>query len=281
MTDKLLKVVYDVDNVLWPLNRRVFTQLGLDYRKDVNYNVQLNPLLNAAQQAAVLDAFHQATTFAAMHFYPGAKEILQAESLGATIRIHSHCYTAEIAELKRAQIQKILPQMKPAFIKMSLITNNPNNKQIDADASGQGTQFNGEWRPRMSKKSAEIDSAAAEIDVAELSQALIKKDHRIAELEQRLSRIEKRTKSNERFARTLSECLGTQVYAIDAVAGVLRRSLREDAVVQDELMAAIKDYDKHKFRRWLSGFCGVLLWVGSVTLAVFVGAFVYWIFSGQ
>lgn len=133
----------------------------------------------------------------------------------------------------------------------------------------------------MSKKPADVETAASEVDLAELSKALIKKDNRIAELEQRLSRIEKRTKSNERFARTLSECLGTQVYAIDAVAGVLRRSLREDAVVQDELMAAIKDYDKHKFRRWLSGFCGVLLWVGSVTLAVFVGAFIYWLFSGQ
>lgn len=133
----------------------------------------------------------------------------------------------------------------------------------------------------MSKKSADSDVATQDFDVAELSKAIIKKDNKIAELEQRLIRIEKRTKSNERFARTLSECLGTQVYAIDAVAGVLRRSLREDAVVQDELMAAIKDYDKHKFRRWLSGFCGVLLWVGSVTLAVFIGAFVYWVFSGQ
>lgn len=133
----------------------------------------------------------------------------------------------------------------------------------------------------MSKKSAEADSATTEVDIVELSKALIKKDNKITELEQRLSRIEKRTKSNERFARTLSECLGTQVYAIDAVAGVLRRSLREDAVVQDELMAAIKDYDKHKFRRWFSGFCGVLLWAGSVALAAFIGAFIYWTFSGK
>ncbi len=149
------------------------------------------------------------------------------------------------------------------------------------NASGQGKQTNGEWRPRMSKKSAEADSAATEVDIAELSKALIKKDNKITELEQRLSRIEKRTKSNERFARTLSECLGTQVCAIDAVAGVLRRSLREDVVVQDELTAAIKDYDKHKFRRWFSGFCSVLLWIGSVALAAFIGAFIYWAFSGK
>lgn len=133
----------------------------------------------------------------------------------------------------------------------------------------------------MSNKSAAAESAATSVDVAELSKAIIKKDNKIADLEQRLSRLEKRTKSNERFARTFSECLNTQVHAIDAVTSVLRRGLREDAVVQDELMAAIRDYDKHKFRRWLSGFCGVMLWVISVTAAVFIGAFVYWVFSGQ
>ena len=133
----------------------------------------------------------------------------------------------------------------------------------------------------MSKKSADVDSITTEVDLVELSKAIIKKDRRIADLEQRLARIEKRTKSNERFAHTLSECLGTQISAVDAVAEILRRSLRNDAVVQDELMAAIRDYDRHKFRRWLSGFCGVLLWVASVTLAVFAGAFVYWIFSGR
>ena len=133
----------------------------------------------------------------------------------------------------------------------------------------------------MSNKSADAESTATSVDVAELSKAIIKKDNKIADLEQRLGRLEKRTKSNERFARTFSECLNTQVNAIDAVTSVLRRGLREDAVVQDELMAAIRDYDKHKVRRWLSGFCGVMLWVTSVTVAVFVGAFIYWVFSGQ
>ena len=130
----MLKVVYDVDNVLWPLNQRVFTMLDIDCRKDVNYNLFSNPLLAPAQRQAVMDAFHQAKTFVDMNFYPGADEILQVEPLGATVRIHSHCYSAEIAELKRSQLEQLLPQMKPAFIKMSVISDDPNNKQIDADA---------------------------------------------------------------------------------------------------------------------------------------------------
>lgn len=123
------------------------------------------------------------------------------------------------------------------------------------------------------------DSTA--VDIAELNKSLIKKDSKIADLELRLSRLEKRTKSNERFARTFANCLDTQVNAVDAVVDVIRRSLREDAVVHDELSLAIREYDKHKVRRFMSGFFSVLLWIVSVMLAAIVGAFIYWVFSGQ
>ncbi len=127
------------------------------------------------------------------------------------------------------------------------------------------------------------DSASENIsaEVAELNKALVKKENKIADLEQRLSRLEKRTKSNERFARTFENCLSTQVVAVDAVTDVIRRALREDNATHDELMDAIRHYDKHKFRRWFSGFTSVLLWVISVMLAACVGAFIYWVFSGQ
>ena len=120
-----------------------------------------------------------------------------------------------------------------------------------------------------------------DLEIAELSKAFIKKENRLTDLEQRLTRIEKRTKSNERFARTFAGCLSTQILAIDAVTDVLRRALREDAVIQDELTAAIRHYDKHKFRRWCSGFLSVLMWILSVMVAAFAGAFIYWVFSGK
>lgn len=130
---QMIKVVYDVDDVLWPLNKRVFTNLKIDFRKDTCYNLFDNPSLTPGQSQAILDAFHQAKTFIDMNFYPGADEILQAESLGAIVHIHSHCYTAEIAKLKRIQLHHLLPQMKASSIKMSLISTNPNNKQVDTD----------------------------------------------------------------------------------------------------------------------------------------------------
>lgn len=118
-------------------------------------------------------------------------------------------------------------------------------------------------------------------EVVALSKALLKKDTKIADLEQRLSRLEKRLKSNERFARTFATCMDTQVVAIDAVTGVMRRALKTDAAIANDLSAAIHEYDRHKFRRWLSGFLGIFLWVSSVAVAAFMGALIYWIFSAN
>lgn len=122
-------------------------------------------------------------------------------------------------------------------------------------------------------------SALSEKDVLAMSKALLKKDAKITDLEQRLGRLEKRLKTNERFARTFATCMDTQVIAIDAVTGVIRRALKTDAAIASDLSAAIHEYDRHKVRRWLSGFCGVFLWVGSVAAAAFVGAFIYWAFA--
>lgn len=113
------------------------------------------------------------------------------------------------------------------------------------------------------------------------TQKTVNKDRRISDLEQRLRRLEKRTKNNERFGKTFSDCLSSQVVAIDAVTAIVRRSLREDSEIQDELSAAIKDYDRHKITRWFSGFLGVVFRVAALCSAGFMGAFIYWVFSGQ
>ncbi len=129
------------------------------------------------------------------------------------------------------------------------------------------------------KDEAIASQDASDKEIVAMSKALLKKDNKIADLEQRLARLEKRLKSNERVARTFATCMDTQVVAIDAVTNVIRRALKTDAEIANELAAAIHEYDRHKIRRWFSGFLGVFLWVGSVAAAAFVGALIYWTFS--
>lgn len=103
----------------------------------------------------------------------------------------------------------------------------------------------------------------------------------ISELEQRLQRLEKRCKSNERLAKTLASCLDTQLVANEAVTKVVRRAIRDDVEVHDELSLALAQYDRTKFHRCFSGVLGVFFRIVALAAASFVGAFIYWAFSGQ
>lgn len=109
----------------------------------------------------------------------------------------------------------------------------------------------------------------------------LSRERRLADVERRLERVERKVNSNERFARTLSKCLGTQVLATDAVVEVVRKCLREDAELRAELTAAIKEYDKRKVMRWLTGFGGVVFRIVALAGAAFAGAFIYWVFYGM
>lgn len=109
----------------------------------------------------------------------------------------------------------------------------------------------------------------------------LSRERRLSDVERRLERIERKVNSNERFARTLSKCLNTQVLATDAVVEVVRKCLREDAELRDELTTAIKEYDKRKFTRWLTGFGGIVLKIVALAAAAFAGAFIYWVFYGM
>lgn len=133
----------------------------------------------------------------------------------------------------------------------------------------------------MTKTAKKSSASTAEEETTTLSKNLIKTDNKLSNIDERLTRLEKRLKSNERFARTFANCLTTQVVAIDAVTEAMRHGLQSDVEIHEELAAAIKAYDRHKVRRWFSGFFGVLLWISSVTIAAVAGAFIYWLFSGQ
>lgn len=125
-----------------------------------------------------------------------------------------------------------------------------------------------------------VDALKTEAEEQQLSnQSFAKLERQLNEIDRRLARIEKKTKTNEQFARTLSASLSTQVIAVDAVTKLFRRALSSDAQIQDELSQAIRTYDRRKFRRWCSGFFGVLLWIGSIAGAAVVGALIHWLFG--
>lgn len=134
MGEKLLKVVYDCDDVLWDLNTHVANLKGIDPNCLVNFAMLENEALTMPERRAMLDGFRDAASFVDIKFYDGANEILHAEELGATVMINSNAYNADIAELKRQQLRKLLPEMAPEKMRINVIDpDGACHKEIERD----------------------------------------------------------------------------------------------------------------------------------------------------
>ena len=134
MGEKLLKVVYDCDDVLWDLNTHVANLKGIDPNCLVNFAMLENEALTIPERRAMLDGFRDAASFVDIKFYDGASEILHAEKLGATVMINSNAYNAEIAELKRQQLTRLLPEMAPEKMRINVIDpDGACHKEIERD----------------------------------------------------------------------------------------------------------------------------------------------------
>lgn len=134
MGEKLLKVVYDCDDVLWDLNTHVANLKGIDPNCLVNFAMLENEALTMPERRAMLDGFRDAASFVDIKFYDGANEILRAEKLGATVMINSNAYNADIAELKRQQLVRLLPEMAPEKMRINVIDpDGACHKEIERD----------------------------------------------------------------------------------------------------------------------------------------------------
>lgn len=134
MSKEKLKVVYDCDDVLWDLNTHVALLKGIDPNCLVNFAMLENEALTMPERKAMLAGFREPESFVDIQFYDGASEILAAEELGATVMINSNAYNEAIAELKREQLVKLLPQMAPEQMRINVIDpNGACHKEIERD----------------------------------------------------------------------------------------------------------------------------------------------------
>lgn len=98
-------VVFDVDDVLWSLNRRVSEITGIDYNKFTTFSIHDNTLLTEDEKRTVLQVYQGHELFEEMKFYSGVTRINQ---LNADVRINSNACSEAAAELKRNQVSGIL-----------------------------------------------------------------------------------------------------------------------------------------------------------------------------
>lgn len=114
-------IVFDVDDVLWPLIHRVAKRGGLNPAKcTAIFKIRDNHLLTKAEQDYIIESFADAKVFENIPFYPGVANILRPQELGAIVRINSNSFSEEIAALKTEQLLAAVPGLKLEQIQMNI-----------------------------------------------------------------------------------------------------------------------------------------------------------------
>lgn len=123
-------IVYDIDDVLWPLIHHIARRGGIDpARSSAIFSVYDNQLLSSSEQEYIIQSFADATVFEKMSFYPGAADILRPQELGTIVRINSNSFSERIAELKTEQLLALVPGLKPEQIQMNIVNHSSAHKK--------------------------------------------------------------------------------------------------------------------------------------------------------
>lgn len=117
------KIVFDVDDTLWQLNKRIAAEIGLDYNKITVFSAHDNPNLTKTERDALLSAYADSKMFEDIEWDASIEKI---NVLQADIYINSNNSTQEIADLKRTQLHNIL-NINDDHIIMNIVGNDKSN----------------------------------------------------------------------------------------------------------------------------------------------------------
>lgn len=98
-------IIFDYDDVLFPLNERVCAKVGLDYHSINTFNV--NEWNVPRELAMACNAmYHDPNTFKNADWYDGVEHLFELEELGAEVYIKTKCYSDDIWEVKYGELRK-------------------------------------------------------------------------------------------------------------------------------------------------------------------------------
>lgn len=117
--DKIINIVYDVDDVLNNLNAYVFNTLKVPAAS--RFNIRECTEYTKEQQDEILQMYSNPETFRNITYVEGAREICDVEKSGrARVWINSRNLTQEIAEIKQKSLLESIPDLKANQIEMQI-----------------------------------------------------------------------------------------------------------------------------------------------------------------
>lgn len=119
----MIKVIWDVDGVLWDINDYIYKKLGIEseYSKRIHYKVELMGYSKEVERE-IVRLYGDKEVFENVEFDDGVDEINKLELEGVCKSfIHSHNYTEEVAEIKRRRLTEKLVEIPKSRMRLDVL----------------------------------------------------------------------------------------------------------------------------------------------------------------
>lgn len=117
----MLKIIYDVDDTIWQLNRTICNLYGLDCNRIKEYDITKTTVLTEEEKRILLESYHNAEIFKLCQYNKGYERVFNLERLGlANVYISSASLNEEIRKVKEYRLLKEIPNINKKHVKLTV-----------------------------------------------------------------------------------------------------------------------------------------------------------------
>lgn len=105
----MIKIIFDMDDTLWSLNKRICQHTGIPYEKIITFSIHENSLLTESEKQMTLSSYGNTTMFENIEWFDGISQLndmIHDENIN--VFINSNSANKTCSALKRRQLHEIL-----------------------------------------------------------------------------------------------------------------------------------------------------------------------------
>lgn len=123
------KVLIDIDDVVWGLNKRIAERFNISYGLLTDFYVLQNENLSLALRQRINQAYSDPKTFQNMEFYPGFQDLFDLQSYGAQVILKSNSFSMGVIMEKRHQLLTKIPNLREEQLQLMLVDQHTTTKK--------------------------------------------------------------------------------------------------------------------------------------------------------
>lgn len=105
----MIKIIFDMDDTLWSLNKRICQHTGIPYEKIITFSIPENPLLTESEKQMTLSSYGNTAMFENIKWFDGVSQLNDMiHDKNINVFINSNSVNETCSVLKRRQLHEIL-----------------------------------------------------------------------------------------------------------------------------------------------------------------------------